>query len=159
MLTPNPKKYAQHTRARQKGVMLLITLIMLVAMTLAAIALVSSVDTSNLVSGNMAFQQTTIDAANLGTDQAISYIYNPATNFVKNCKSTSPGANCINGYKSWHEKTLEPPTAGQTWDGFWAKVKQVSGTAPLTGLPPDYSGAFVIEAMCSTDMAGAGGGS
>src|SRR4051794_33864237 len=42
---------------RQQGVVLLIALIVLVAMTLAGIGLVRSVDTGNMVAGNLAFKQ------------------------------------------------------------------------------------------------------
>jgi Tfp pilus assembly protein PilX len=40
----------------QQGVVLLMALIMLVALTLAGIALVRSVDTTNLIAGNLAFK-------------------------------------------------------------------------------------------------------
>jgi type IV pilus assembly protein PilX len=52
---------------RQKGVVLFVALIVLVAMTLAGIGLMRSVDTTNLVAGNLAFKQASIQ----GGDQAI----------------------------------------------------------------------------------------
>lgn len=42
----------------QKGLVLLFTLIVLVAMTLAGVALVRSVDTSTIIAGNLAFKQS-----------------------------------------------------------------------------------------------------
>jgi type IV pilus assembly protein PilX len=60
--------------ARQRGVVLFIALIVLVAMTLAAIALVRSVDTSTVVAGNLAFKELTIQAADQGTDQAVQWL-------------------------------------------------------------------------------------
>lgn len=62
------------SNARQRGVVLFIALIVLVAMTLAAIALVRSVDTSNVIAGNLAFKESTIQAADQGTDQAIQWL-------------------------------------------------------------------------------------
>jgi type IV pilus assembly protein PilX len=59
---------------RQRGVVLILTLIVLVAMTLATIALVRSVDTSNVVSGNLAFKQGATQAADVGTEAAITYL-------------------------------------------------------------------------------------
>lgn len=53
--------------ARERGVVLFITLIVLVAMTLAAIATVRSVDTTIQIAGNLAFRQSTT----LGADRAI----------------------------------------------------------------------------------------
>ncbi len=51
---------------RQRGAVLLIALIVLVAMTLAGIAMMRSVDTGILVSGNMAFRQSATLAADAG---------------------------------------------------------------------------------------------
>jgi len=58
IITPSPGK--------QKGVTLMITLIMLVVMTLSAIALIRSTDTTNLIAGNVAFQQGTTNSAQRG---------------------------------------------------------------------------------------------
>ena len=63
----------------QEGVVLLISLIVLVAMTLAAIALVRSVDTTNIIAGNLAFQQAATNAGDLGSEQAIDWIQTQAT--------------------------------------------------------------------------------
>lgn len=150
-----PHHYQQHQRcpSRQKGVVLLITLIMLVSMTLAAIALVRSVDTTNLVSGNLAFQQASAQAADLGTEQAIAYLYSSTLTGLMNCDGTGAGITCPTGYKSFYEPALEPPTpvsgGTKTWEDFWASIKAVTGVVPLNGLPTGYSGAFVVEAMCS----------
>lgn len=68
---------------RQRGVVLFIALIVLVAMTLAGIAIMRSVDTGNLVAGNMAFKQSSLSAADNGIAQAFNWltatIDNPAT--------------------------------------------------------------------------------
>jgi Tfp pilus assembly protein PilX len=64
------------TAAAQKGVVLFIALIVLVAMTLAGIALVRSVDTSNVIAGNLAFKQGTLHAADLGVEAAVTALPN-----------------------------------------------------------------------------------
>ncbi|MDD3884197.1 MAG: hypothetical protein PHW66_04605 [Gallionella sp.] len=56
---------------KQSGVILLLTLIVLVAMTLATIALIRSVDTTNVVAGNIAFKQAATQVADEGTELAI----------------------------------------------------------------------------------------
>jgi len=60
--------------ARQRGVVLIIALIVLVAMTLAGIALVRSVDTSNIIAGNMAFQQSATHLGDVGAETAIAWL-------------------------------------------------------------------------------------
>lgn len=132
--------------ARQKGVVLLITLIMLVAMTLAAIALMRSVDTSNLVAGNMAFQQSSLNIADQGTEQAITYLYSIPN---LNCDGSIPTDLCVPGYQSFHQANLEPPFANMTWEKYWNSMVGGPGVVAVTGLPAGYTGAFIIEAMCS----------
>lgn len=56
---------------RQRGVVLFIALIALVAITLASIALMRSVDTANVIAGNFAFKESTIHTTDLGTEAAI----------------------------------------------------------------------------------------
>lgn len=142
-------------RTSQKGVVLLITLIMLVAMTLAAIALARSVDTSNLVAGNLAFQQTSVNIADAGVEQAIGYLYATVSNnqLIKCTNVKQAGIpDCPSGYKSFHEEALEPasPPNGLTWDDYWNSMKQTIKTIPfnLPNMPSGYSGEFVIEKLC-----------
>jgi type IV pilus assembly protein PilX len=54
----------------QRGVVLFIALIALVAITLASIALIRSVDTANVIAGNFAFKESTIHATDVGTETA-----------------------------------------------------------------------------------------
>jgi len=60
-----------HFPSRERGVVLVIALIVLVAMTLVAIGTLRSVDTGNVVAGNLAFKQSTLN----GTDQAVEAAY------------------------------------------------------------------------------------
>lgn len=69
------KRCAKHfSMSRQEGVVLFIALIVLVAMTIAGIALVRSVDTGNMVAGNMAFKQGATLAGDGGTEAAINWL-------------------------------------------------------------------------------------
>jgi type IV pilus assembly protein PilX len=58
----------------QRGVVLFIALIVLVAMTLAGIAIMRSVDTGNLIAGNVAFKQGTLQGGDLGANSAIKWL-------------------------------------------------------------------------------------
>lgn len=145
ILHARPKNIRTHTK--QKGVVLLITLIMLVAMTMAAIGLMRSVDTTNLIAGNLAFQQTTLHAADSGTEQAIAYLYT-IPNLT--CVGTGWGTACVTGYKSFHQAELEPPSPGESWESYWMAMAGDSGVVALNNMPAGYSGAFIIEAMCTT---------
>ncbi len=61
-------------RRAQQGVVLFIALIVLVAMSLAGIALVRGVDTANLIAGNLAFRQGATQAGDSGLETARSWI-------------------------------------------------------------------------------------
>jgi type IV pilus assembly protein PilX len=54
----------------QRGAVLFIALIVLVAMSLAGIALIRSVDTANLIAGNLAFKQNATHGGDWGAEQA-----------------------------------------------------------------------------------------
>jgi Tfp pilus assembly protein PilX len=59
---------------RQRGVVLFFALIALVVMSLAAVALIRSVDTSTLIAGNLAFRQSARTAGDRGFEDALSWL-------------------------------------------------------------------------------------
>jgi type IV pilus assembly protein PilX len=60
--------------SQQRGVSLFFALVCLVSIMLAAVALVRSVDTSTLISGNLAFQQSATASSDAGTEAAIAWL-------------------------------------------------------------------------------------
>lgn len=61
-------------RGRQAGAVLFIALIVLVAMSLAGIALIRGVDTANLIAGNLAFKQNATHGGDWGVEQARAWL-------------------------------------------------------------------------------------
>ena len=63
-----------HPRAdvphRQRGVVLFIALLVMVALSLAGIALIRSADTATIVAGNLAFKQAAASAVDRSVEQA-----------------------------------------------------------------------------------------
>lgn len=59
-----------HTRAGQRGVVLIVALIVLVAMSLGAIVLMRSVDTGSLIARNLAFRQSSALGGDVGFENA-----------------------------------------------------------------------------------------
>jgi len=71
-------KYGRRSSARrQRGVVLFIALIVLVAMALASVAMRRSVDTTLGIAGNFAFKQATLQATDEGVNAAYAYINSP----------------------------------------------------------------------------------
>lgn len=146
MLISSYHRAPRITHSKQKGVTLIITLIILVAMTLAAIAMVRSVDTSNLIAGNLAFQQSARNAADAGAEAAINIVL-PSLITGNQLKCTTV---CPSGYISWREPLLEPPV--KSWSQFWTSV---SGNAyKLSTDQYGNTASFVIQAMCDSSGQG-----
>jgi type IV pilus assembly protein PilX len=81
-MTSTTARYsAPHGRPRERGVVLVISLIILVALSLAGLALVRSTDTGNVISGNMAFRAAAVQAedAFISVAGASGYATNPET--------------------------------------------------------------------------------
>jgi len=57
---------------RQGGLVLFVTLIVLIAVTLGTIAIVRSMDTSNVISGNFAFKQAAMQASDRAITDALN---------------------------------------------------------------------------------------
>lgn len=130
----------------QKGLVLFIALIMLVAMTLSGIALVRSVDTANLISGNLAFKQAALHATDIGVKTAMTAsISDPETNI------TSGGTY---RYYATRRKTdaMGVPTTGAYNTNEAATAIDWSGV-PAAATEAGNVVKVVIERMC---QAGAG---
>jgi Tfp pilus assembly protein PilX len=124
----------------QEGVVLLISLIVLVAMTLAAIALVRSVDTTNIIAGNLAFQQAATNAGDLGSEQAIDWIQTQATGtslYVDNFAA---------GYAAtWN------PQQGSDWNTLLGTGVQPQTIANTQLTAMGYSASYIIQRMCALE--------
>ncbi len=134
--------------AKQRGVVLLIALVALIAMTLAAIAVVRSVDTTNIIAGNMAFQQAATHSADIGVETAIAWLQNGAQ------AGTLNDDDATNGYAA-NGNTIKPQ-AGQSWNDFW----QASLSARAVSAGTDGAGnaiQYVIDRLCDNAGAPTGG--
>ncbi|MGB9093633.1 MAG: hypothetical protein WCB93_05930, partial [Gallionella sp.] len=112
---------------RQRGVVLFFALIALVVMSLAAVALIRSVDTSTMIAGNIAFKQAATTSGDGGIEGAITAL-NAAqaamaaiNNNVLNdpgcpgaCSNVLNASNPSNGYYSNADPNLSL-TDSATW--------------------------------------------
>lgn len=64
----------KHQTLKQQGVVLFFALIALVVMSLAAVALIRSVDTNSLIAGNLSFKQSTMFSADRGVETALAWL-------------------------------------------------------------------------------------
>jgi type IV pilus assembly protein PilX len=140
---------------RQRGVVLMIALIALVAMTLAGLALVRSIDTGLAIAGNVAFKQTTTAVADIATDKATEWLKantSPASYLFADKSVLGYYADWKTGCDMTGNKTPTLATDDVVWGtGTGCGVKAVSVAA--ADLPSGYSATYVITRMCTCDGA------
>ena len=134
--------------ARQRGVVLFIALIVMVAMSLAAIALVRSVDTTNAVIGNLAFRMASILPGNLGVEKAAAALFQDA-DIAGVVRIPDHNADWV---AENYFASLQP---GEDARGIPAKLQKKSAypfavlTAADTATGQQTEIRYVIERMCS----------
>lgn len=133
---------AHRTRRSQRGVVLILALIVLAAMTLAGIGLTRSVFTTNKIAGNLAFQQSARHAADAGIERAIAWLESVSVETLYD-NGLPAGANL--GYFA----SRQDPAAGQSWEQFWNAVLVQSNR--VNTLADEIGGntvSFVIHRLC-----------
>jgi Tfp pilus assembly protein PilX len=123
------------TPSRARGAVLFIALIVLVAMTLAGIAIMRSVDTITLIAGNLAFKQGTIQSSDNGIEGGFQWL-------LAN-RATLANDNLASGYYS------SRPAGTLNWNdpATWASA---------VALPADAAGntiSYLIHRMCTLSSA------
>lgn len=118
----------QSTAKKQAGVVLLVALIVLTGMMIGGAALTRSVDTANLIAGNLAFRQGARQAADIGIETAVDWI-----------ESKSSGTGLYqNDVASGYLARRQDPVPGQSWDDFWKTTLLPAGA--IFNLPVDSQG-------------------
>lgn len=156
-------------RASQRGVVLFFTLIALVIMSLAAVALIRSVDTGTMIAGNLSFRQGASASADTGIEAAIAWMGNTTqtmreaskniltdfdyalnkTGGVGGYTDDSGNACCLNkGYYSNIDPNLSlTDGSGIQWDNSDSTLVLIGGnTVDVAGNEIRY----VIQRMCRT---------
>lgn len=138
------------TGNRQRGVSLVFALITLVALGMASVAMIRSVDTGTLILGNMGFKQDTQLAAEDAARTAMTWL-------VNNSASTALHSNSVaNGYYASVNNQLNPTGNGTgtlliDWDGSGSCT--VSATrwcpAPELSLLNGVKARYLIVRLCT----------
>ena len=131
----------------------MISLMILVALTIAGLALIRSVDTTNVIAGNLAFQQAAVHSGEAGTEDAISSFLNTHST------TTLISDDSANAF------TASTPASGNptNWDTYWATaINPNSVSIPVASktcsgrvcvLPKDAAGntaSYTIQRLCQT---------
>lgn len=136
--------FGQVHMMKQRGLALFLALIALLTLSLAAVALIRSVDTSTLIAGNLAFKQAATTSGDAGVESAIAWLAaTQATNNALNVLTdpTHPFniTNAANGYYSNADPTLDL-FADATWNASTA-IPAVTDSSGNTIR-------YIIQRMC-----------
>jgi type IV pilus assembly protein PilX len=147
--TPRPFPPSSSPRGGQRGISLFISLVTLVIITLAGIALLRSVDTGALVAGNLAFKDATMQATSVGMEEAATYLNNtvrtvPNANLPANCAAAVSSSNL--GDCRYYARVQPEDTDGAPF------INWASANIPVTTVNASYQVQHVIERLCTADM-------
>jgi Tfp pilus assembly protein PilX len=132
-----------NSRARQRGVVLIFTLIILLILTIGAVALMRSLNTSLYGAGNLAFRRDLMNQGELAVANVIA-------EFKTGDLSTS-ASTLNNNLADNYSATMLPSNGQGVPTALLASTLSTTvGThAVLTGATPDVTITYVIDRLCS----------
>ena len=132
-------------RRAQEGVVLFIALIVLVAMSLAGVALMRNVDTGTVIAGNLAFRQSAMHVADIGVEAGRNWLMNvsPMATLYNDQPGIAGGAAY---FANWGENVdlLGNDVDPLKVDYNWNNAMVVTSPAPPSG----YEVRYVIHRLC-----------
>jgi Tfp pilus assembly protein PilX len=132
-----------NTRARQGGVVLIFTLIILLILTIGAVALMRSVNTALYGAGNLAFRRDLMNQGELAVANVIA-------EFKTGDLSTSASTLNNNLADNYSATMLPSNTQGVPTALLTSALSTTVGThADLVGATPDVTIRYVIDRLCS----------
>lgn len=134
-------------QSKQRGIVLFVALIALVVMSLAAVALIRSVDTNTIITGNLSFKQSAVVSSDRGIETALAWVKNAA---IANL-ATLNADSVANGYLATFD-TLDLDNkavlkAAATWDNNSA-VAVGTGIAAGTETLSNNEIRYIVQRMC-----------
>ncbi len=120
-------------RARQRGTVLMVVLVALVAMMVSVIALSRSTDTNTVVAGNLAFRNASVHSSDAGVLGAVTWLQSTVG---------TPTLNNSDPNRGYYASVIEP-----NWDdpALWAACGGCQINADAAG----NSVQWIVHRMCS----------
>ena len=142
--------HPRHTLpVRQRGVVLFLALVSLLAIMLAAVALVRSVDTATLIAGNLALQQSATRSGDGGAESAIAWLTTTQTNnsTLNVLLDTNHPFNLDNANAGYYSGGTNLALDSATLTGLtWSSTNSVPLSMDASGNTTRY----IIQRMCQT---------
>ena len=152
MKSPSRNLFMPVRMVKQRGVALFFALVCLLAIMLAAVALVRSVDTNTIIAGNLAFQQAATRSADTGTEAAIAWLKTTdAANAARNVLTDSVHAFNNNDAAKGYYASVDPALSLTATSG--TRIQWQHGVDSIALPAADGSGnttSYVIQRLCRT---------
>lgn len=131
---------------RQRGLVLFFALVALVVMSLAAVALIRSVDTGAMIAGNLAFKQSATTAGDEGLDAAVTWLATTeaSANTGQNVMTNNPAHpfNATDATRGYYANTVT--TLNLYTDAAWDAITNI----PEKVDNGDNHIRYIIQRMC-----------
>ncbi len=123
----------------ERGIVMILVMIGIVAMALAGVALVRATQTTNLIAGNFAFKQAALAA----TDSAVELAYSQLDALIVSSAEAPYPTGCAVGACLYYPTRQATDINGvPTAVGDWSAV-------PASTVNTSYSAQYVIDRLCS----------
>lgn len=141
----------QFTSKYNQGVVLFIALIALVVMSLAAVALIRSVDTNSVIAGNLSFKQSARTSSDRGAETALGWI---SARMIANPASLNSDIAGDGYYATYTTLNFDADPALLKADATWsdANSEAATGSDIVGGVEDNGKGnniRYIIQRMCS----------
>jgi Tfp pilus assembly protein PilX len=141
---PNPIRSWRRGRSRQRGVVLIFTLIVLLILTIGAVALMRSMNTALVGSGNLAFRRDLVNQGEYAVSQVMA-------EFQTGGDLSTSASTLSNVLADNYSATMLPTNAeGVPTALLQNTLPTTVGThADLSGMTSDIQIRYVIDRLCS----------
>lgn len=135
-----------YSKRNQSGVILFIVMIVMIAMTIGGMALMRSVETTNQVSGNLAFKIASLHASDVGLEKAIADVPSIVASssdapYPSGCSAESAFPNACRYYPVAQVSDDKGIPLALNWE-------KIQYSEPVIG----YKVRYVVERMCSGSL-------
>ena len=147
--------------SRSRGTVLAVVLVVLVIMMLGGVSMLRSVDTSALLSGNLAFKRDSVNHSAVGLNAAFKVMMSADFNNAKVAECIPTDPDCPNAVSQWLAMNYSPRLLEADANGVPLIIKDKTAFDAKFGIKPskaredktlkdtNESVRFLIERMCS----------
>ncbi|MEY4760708.1 MAG: hypothetical protein RLZZ200_564 [Pseudomonadota bacterium] len=138
---------------RQRGISLIVVLIALIIISFAATALLRSVDTATLITGNLAFKKAALASGDAGSEAAIAWLTASASGTTLHSDRSADGYYATSADACDLTGSLTPDSSADNvaWTGTNppANCNMVARQAASAGIANGFTVSYVVNRMCN----------